>query len=283
MTATKKKGGGGAAGTYADYPEDAQLRIIDRYHDRIHELRSKKLRTSAGQVYTPYPVVEFMVRSVCHQYDRARGSEWASFYALDPFCGAGVFLLAMARHLHARQQWAYHDILERPRVGGCDLDLGALVTARTMLRTLPGCAEAEPRLFWSDTLADFFWLLDGGAGGADTIDPLHLGRIDRLNAALAARSAVWQAHAWAPQWTAAAADSDSDTAADSGTALFVPPSPAGDLRPHLGRGLQAVQTAVKPLGVADLNGPAPRLRLHPDTRDAMPADLRDALEVPLLE
>lgn len=236
--------------TYGDYPDDPQLRQIDAYHEQIHAARTKKRRTHAGQVYTPWPVVRFMVDSVLEQWEDKRGAgNWAAFFAYDPFCGAGIFPLAMARALSARTGWPLPDVVAR-RIGGADLDLGALLTARRVLRSLPDCAEAEPRLYWCDTLADFPWLVASECG-ADQIDTLDIDLIDRLNDGFAARAAAWKGTEFAGAW-----------AADSARA-----------------------GKVRPLGVVDLRDLSRvRLRLAPLPDDnaaaRMPPELREAIQEP---
>lgn len=139
---------------------NAQLRALDGQHVREllpyvldqhrpgtrrsvlrdpNELSARSARRRAGIYYTPADVAEYM-------------AEWVARYAasddlplLDPACGTGVFLLAIARYLMADVPVV--DILGR--LYGIDLDPIAIDgTCFVLTAELAGKANAEPWRLW---------------------------------------------------------------------------------------------------------------------------------------
>ena len=174
-----------AGAIYAGYPDDPQLQMIDRYYSAMQERRAALGRARHGQVYTPWEIVQFLVRSALEKIrahypaDRLRDVR-----LIDPCCGAGPFLICAAREYAAAARCSVESAL-RHNIYGADIDLGAAATARAVLRTMaPGVMW--PRVMWADTLADFAWLM----GDVD-IDILDIDAVDRANASFEQAAAAW--------------------------------------------------------------------------------------------
>ena len=118
------------------------------------------------------------------------------------------------------------------------------MTARTVLQSLPACADVEPWQFWSDTLLDFSWRLNIGPLSPR---PLDIDVMDGLYDVFGRRARTYAASAYAHARTAT---------------------------------LNA-QSMVGALGVADLRDPA-NPRLIVDDAVDMPAGLRSDVEGPLI-
>ncbi len=169
---------------YAEFPDDPQLQMIDRYYSAMQERRAALGRARHGQVYTPWEVVEFMVRSALDKVVSTYGQDrLREARILDPCCGAGPFLVSAARRFSRAAGCTIADALAR-NVYGADIDLGAVLTARSVLASM--AFGARPFVMWADTLADFAWLL-----GRVEIDALDIPAIDAANAAFENSCLPW--------------------------------------------------------------------------------------------
>ncbi len=87
-----------AAGTITDFSE--KQKFLNTVYERFFQGFSVKVADTHGIVYTPQPIVDFMVRSVDHLLTAHFGQTLASpgVHLLDPFTGTGNFVVnAMQR------------------------------------------------------------------------------------------------------------------------------------------------------------------------------------------
>ena len=87
------------AATIDDYAE--KQGFLNTVYENFFQGFSVKVADTHGIVYTPQPIVEFMVRSVEAILDQEFGRSLADdgVHVLDPFVGTGNFMLRVMRHL----------------------------------------------------------------------------------------------------------------------------------------------------------------------------------------
>ena len=87
------------AATITDFSE--KQGFLNTVYENVFQGFSVKVADTHGIVYTPQPIVEFMVRSVeailNQEFDRSLAD--AGVHVLDPFVGTGNFMLRVMRHL----------------------------------------------------------------------------------------------------------------------------------------------------------------------------------------
>ena len=87
------------AATIEDYAE--KQGFLNTVYENFFQGFSVKVADTHGIVYTPQPIVEFMVRSVeallKKEFDRSLADD--GVHVLDPFVGTGNFMLRVMRHL----------------------------------------------------------------------------------------------------------------------------------------------------------------------------------------
>ena len=169
---------------YGDYPDDAQLQMIDAYYTAMQERRAALGRARHGQVYTPWEIVQFLVRSALERLQQHYPAErLRDARLLDPCCGCGPFLVCAAREFARVANCTVRQALEH-NVYGADIDLGAVLTARDVLRSMaPGIL---PYVMWADTLADFAWM-----PGRIDIDALDIAAVDAANKQFERAATAW--------------------------------------------------------------------------------------------
>lgn len=86
-----------AAATITDFSE--KQKFLNTVYERFFQGFSVKVADTHGIVYTPQPIVDFMVRSVDHLLQTEFGQSLASpgVHLLDPFTGTGNFLVNVMR------------------------------------------------------------------------------------------------------------------------------------------------------------------------------------------
>ena len=168
-----------ATRTYLDQPNDPQLQLIDDYNVAMQERRDRLGRARHGQVYTPWDIVEFLAKSAIEGVVRHHTPAMLDdARVLDPCCGAGPFLVSAVRRWSAITGRSHAEVIRR-NVYGADLDIGAVLTARAVLRSMVPLADSPcyPMVYWADSLADFAWL-----PRRVRIDALDIVTVDKLNA-----------------------------------------------------------------------------------------------------
>ncbi len=126
------------------------------------ELREKSLKRKTGQFYTPQPLAEQLTQMVQFQSEST---------ALDPACGDGSFLMALARRLKA-EDGKNSTFLNR--LHGYDIDQTALLICLTrLIRAFPGCGwpKLEQRNFLLDPDTAMFDLIIGNPPYRVNLEP----------------------------------------------------------------------------------------------------------------
>lgn len=90
-----------AAGTITDFSE--KQKFLNTVYERFFQGFSVAVADTHGIVYTPQPIVDFMVRSVDHLLKAEFGQSLASpgVHLLDPFTGTGNFVVNAMQHIPA--------------------------------------------------------------------------------------------------------------------------------------------------------------------------------------
>jgi hypothetical protein len=93
------------AATIDDYAEKQSF--LNTVYEKFFQGFSVKVADTHGIVYTPQPIVDFMVRSVDEilkrEFGRANGLGSKGVHILDPFVGTGNFMLRVMRQMSRRQ------------------------------------------------------------------------------------------------------------------------------------------------------------------------------------
>ena len=90
------------AATIEDYAE--KQGFINTVYEKFFQGFSVKVADTHGIVYTPQPIVDFMVRSVEQILQREFGRSLSDegVHILDPFTGTGNFIIRTMREIHHR-------------------------------------------------------------------------------------------------------------------------------------------------------------------------------------
>lgn len=91
-----------AAGSTDDYAQ--KQTFLNHVYEKFFQGFAVKVADTHGIVYTPQPIVDFMVRSVeaALQKDFSKSLANEGVHILDPFVGTGNFILRVMREIHAQ-------------------------------------------------------------------------------------------------------------------------------------------------------------------------------------
>lgn len=143
---------------------DPQLAMVYDYFDKIGRGNGPSRRPLA-QFYTAPATATMLAAMVGDNAGGLAMPDRPYGRIIDPACGAGILVLEQVRAMHASYGLPMSDCVRRVWIA--DVDLGAVLTARRVLRSLgPDC---EPHVFWGDSMARYCWRL-----GRIEVDPMDV-------------------------------------------------------------------------------------------------------------
>lgn len=144
-----------------------QIESLLKQGEAVQFKKSRSARKAKGVFYTPFEVIDYMVRKILEDIDLA-GNPYVRI--LDPACGSGLFLIKVFEVLMEKFEGDYHrissrnkdiaDKLRREDIGrfivennlwGADIDSSALNAARDSLAKLAG-GKCKTNLLCCDSL-----------------------------------------------------------------------------------------------------------------------------------
>ena len=167
-------------------PGDAAVAIGWDYFDRLGRFRK------STQVYTPYQIVSFMVKSAMQpalEQAKKEGKTPMQINILDPCCGGGIFLIYAIREMHRLTGISKAEIAEHC-ITGIDIDIGAVITTRQAIMCEVD-RDVPLNVLWGDSTCGYYEPSD------HLTDTSDMAACNRLNIELERRSVIWMRHCMA--------------------------------------------------------------------------------------